>query len=222
MLRQPIGQRSGPPLRPRQIGHAHIIGKLPGGWATAVSICQGLGNLLRRRVTGAISDYAAARPAASTWPAMIELVTPAEMAEADRLTIAAGTPGRTLMEHAGRAVAAAVAARHPPGSGVVVVAGPGNNGGDGFVAASSLAGRRYPVRLVLVGDVSRLKGDAAQAAQNWTGPVTAAEPAALAGAEVVIDALFGAGLDRPVTGLAAAMIVAINGSGARVVAVDLP
>jgi len=153
---------------------------------------------------------------------MIELVTPAEMAEADRLTIAAGTPGRTLMEHAGRAVAEAVAARHPPGARVVVVAGPGNNGGDGFVAARILAGRGYPVRLLLLGDVARLKGDAAQAAQDWTGPVTEAEPAALSGAEVVIDALFGAGLDRPVTGRAAAMIAAINGSSARVVTVDLP
>ena len=153
---------------------------------------------------------------------MIEFVTPAEMAEADRMTIAAGTPGRTLMERAGRAVAAAVAARHPPGARVVVVAGPGNNGGDGFVAARVLADRRYPVRVVLVGELSQLKGDAAEAARDWTGPVTAAEPAALSGAEVVIDALFGAGLDRPVTGLAAAMIAAINGSGARVVAVDLP
>src|SRR5262249_915654 len=139
-----------------------------------------------------------------------------------RLPIAAGTPGRPLMEHAGRAVAAAVAARHPPGARVVVVAGPGNNGGDGFVAARILAGRRYAVRLLLVGDVSRLKGDAAEAAQNWTGPVTAAEPPAVSGAEVVIDALVGAGLDRPVPGLGAAMITALTGSGARGVAVDLP
>jgi len=153
---------------------------------------------------------------------MIELVTPAEMAEADRLTIAAGTPGRTLMERAGRAIADAVAARHPPGSSVAVVAGPGNNGGDGFVAARILAGRRYPVRLLLVGEMARLKGDAATAARDWTGAVTAAAPAALAGAEVVVDALFGAGLDRPVTGLPAAMIAAMNGCGARIVAADLP
>src|SRR5262245_6902663 len=153
---------------------------------------------------------------------MIELVTPAEMAQADRLTIAAGIPGRILMERAGRAVAEAVAAHHSPASSVVVVAGSGNNGGDGFVAARLLANRGYAVRLLLAGEMSRLKGDAAAAAGNWTRAVTEAEPAALAGADVVIDALFGAGLDRPVTGLPAAMIAAINGCGARVVAVDLP
>src|SRR5262250_1996467 len=121
---------------------------------------------------------------------MFELLTNAEMSEADRRTIASGISGQILMENAGAAVADAVAARHPPGARVAVVAGPGNNGGDGFVAARILAGRGYPVRLLLLGDVARLKGDAAQAAQDWTGPVTEAEPAALSGAEVVIDALF--------------------------------
>jgi ADP-dependent NAD(P)H-hydrate dehydratase / NAD(P)H-hydrate epimerase len=152
---------------------------------------------------------------------MIELISPAEMAEADRLTIQAGTPGRALMEQAGRAVADA-AGRHPPGTSVAVVAGPGNNGGDGFVAARVLAARAYPVRVLLVGEAGKLKGDAAQAARDWTGSVGPAEPAALAGARVVIDALFGAGLDRPVGGLPRAMIEAMNGSGARIVAVDLP
>jgi len=149
-------------------------------------------------------------------------LTTAEMAEADRLAIAGGIAGSELMESAGRAVAEAVAERHPSGSRVVVVAGPGNNGGDGFVAARLLAERGARVEVMLVGDVGRLKGDAAIAAKKWTGPVAAAKPKALAGADVVIDALFGAGLDRPVEGIARALIEAINAGGAPVYAVDLP
>jgi hydroxyethylthiazole kinase-like uncharacterized protein yjeF len=152
---------------------------------------------------------------------MIELLTNAEMAEADRLTIASGTPGIELMEQAGRAVAAAVAARHPPGSQVVVVAGPGNNGGDGFVAARLLAGWGHRVRLLLLGDRDRLKGDAAEASRRWQGPVEPATSERLAGADVIVDALFGAGLDRPVEGAARPLIETMNASGAPIIAVDL-
>ena len=153
---------------------------------------------------------------------MIELLTTAEMADADRLTIAAGIAGIDLMEAAGRAVADAVMQRHPPGSRVVVVAGPGNNGGDGFVAAQGLAECRYRVRMLLQGDRSRLKGDAAQAAQRWQGPVEPAQPGGLERADVIVDALFGAGLDRAVEGGPRALIEAINRSGAAILAVDLP
>jgi hydroxyethylthiazole kinase-like uncharacterized protein yjeF len=152
---------------------------------------------------------------------MIELLTSGEMSEADRLTIAGGVAGIDLMESAGKAVAAA-AAVYRPGGRVVVVAGPRNNGGDGFVAARILAERGYDVQVMLVGEVARLKGDAAPAAKRWQGPVAAAAPGALAGADLVIDALFGAGLDRPVEGLARAMIEAMNAQPAPVVAVDLP
>jgi hydroxyethylthiazole kinase-like uncharacterized protein yjeF len=153
---------------------------------------------------------------------MIELLTTAEMAEADRLTIASGIPGIELMENAGRAVADRVAARHPPGLGIAVVAGPGNTGGDGFVAARILAERGYRVRVLLVGDAARLRGDAALAAQRWTGPIEAASRAAITPADVVIDALFGAGLDRPVEATPRAMIEAMNASAACIYAVDLP
>jgi hydroxyethylthiazole kinase-like uncharacterized protein yjeF len=152
---------------------------------------------------------------------MIELLTTAEMAEADRLTIASGVAGIDLMERAGQAVADAIAARHPPGSRIAVVAGPGNNGGDGFVAARLLAERGFRVRLLLLGARDRLAGDAAEAAARWQGSIEAASPAALAPADVVVDALFGAGLDRPVEGAARAIIEAINAGGATIIAVDL-
>jgi ADP-dependent NAD(P)H-hydrate dehydratase / NAD(P)H-hydrate epimerase len=152
---------------------------------------------------------------------MIELLTNAEMAEADRLTIAGGTPGIALMENAGRAVADAVC-RVLEGRRVVVVAGPGNNGGDGFVAARYLAERGHAVRVSFVGDRSRLRGDAASAAERWRGQLEQALPSAITGEEIVIDALFGAGLDREVDGLPRAMIDAINANGAPAIAVDLP
>src|SRR5688572_28323315 len=123
---------------------------------------------------------------------MIELLTTGEMAAADRLTIAGGIAGIDLMEAAGRAVADRVTLRTP--REVVVVAGPGNNGGDGFVVARLLAERKFRVRVLFVGDRARLKGDAALAAERWHGPRVAASAHALAGAGVIVDALFGAGL----------------------------
>jgi len=153
---------------------------------------------------------------------MIEILSNAEMSQADRLTISGGVAGIALMEKAGAAVAEAVAARRPGGGRVVVVAGPGNNGGDGFVAGRLLAARGFDVELVLVGDAKALKGDAALAAKAWTGPVAPAEPGRLAHADIVVDALFGAGLDRPVEGTPRAMIEAMNAQAAPVVAVDLP
>lgn len=153
---------------------------------------------------------------------MIELLDNEEMAQADRLAIAGGAAGIDLMERAGTAVAEAVAARHPVGSRVIVVAGPGNNGGDGFVAARLLAERGYRVEVLLVGEASRLRGDAALAAKRWKGAVAAADPGGLDGADVVIDALFGAGLDRPVEGTPRTMIDAMNAQHAPIVAVDLP
>jgi hydroxyethylthiazole kinase-like uncharacterized protein yjeF len=152
---------------------------------------------------------------------MIELLTPAEMGACDRLAIEGGTPGIALMEKAGRAVADA-AARYPLGTRVVVVAGPGNNGGDGFIAARVLAERGYPVRMLLFGEVRALRGDAAEAARRWAREIEPATPAALLGAGLIIDALFGAGLNRVVEGEARALIEAMNASGAPIIAVDLP
>jgi hydroxyethylthiazole kinase-like uncharacterized protein yjeF len=154
---------------------------------------------------------------------MFELLTPREMAEADRLTIAGGIPGIELMENAGRAVADVVARRSARSAPrVCVVAGPGNNGGDGFVAARLLSERGYPVRLLLLGDRESLKGDAAEAARRWPGAVEPATAAGLADADIIVDALFGAGLDRPIEQPAGSLIEAVNTSGATVIAVDLP
>src|SRR5215475_6777930 len=151
---------------------------------------------------------------------MIELLKTDEMAEADRLAIAGGIPGIDLMERAGRAVADATVKMQR--QRVMVVAGPGNNGGDGFVAARCLSDDGFLVRLCFIGDPKALRGDAAVAAARWRGAVEVASPAALVGSDVVIDALFGAGLHRNVEGLPRAMIDAMNASDIPVVAIDLP
>jgi hydroxyethylthiazole kinase-like uncharacterized protein yjeF len=152
---------------------------------------------------------------------VIELLTNAEMAEADRLAIGSGATGIDLMEEAGRAVADCIARTYPSGTRVAVVAGSGNNGGDGYVAARLLSERGGHVRVLRLGK-PKPKSDAGQAAWRWTGPTEEGTPQSLAGAEVIVDALFGAGLDRPVEGAAAAMIAAMNAAGVPIVAVDLP
>src|SRR5260370_22780636 len=137
------------------------------------------------------------------------LLTPAQMGAADRLTIAGGVSGIELMENAGRKVADAVSRRWPP-QPVAALCGPGNNGGDGFVAARLLAERGWPVRLALLGSVGALHGDAAQAAMRWPGIVEALAPAALDGARLGVGGIFGAGLSGPLEGTARALIEAVE------------
>lgn len=153
---------------------------------------------------------------------MLELLTAAEMGDADRLAIEGGVPGLTLMENAGRAVAGEVSRRFPDALAVAVLCGPGNNGGDGFVAARHLRDRGYTVRLGFLGDPARLPKDAAALARLWTGAVEPLQSDLLKNADVVVDALFGAGLARPIEGAFATLIEAVNGSGLPVVAVDVP
>lgn len=154
-----------------------------------------------------------------------ELLTVAEMAEADRRTIAGGIPGIVLMEAAGAAVAEAVFARQGPRP-TLVLCGPGNNGGDGFVAARRLAEAGWPVRLCLLGALDGLRGDAALAAAGWEGPVeamsTVLSDGLLSDHAIIIDALFGAGLARPIDGVAAQVLDAAAESALDVIAVDMP
>ncbi len=151
-----------------------------------------------------------------------ELLTNEEMGRADKLAAAAGVPSLTLMENAGRAVADEAEKMVSPGARIVVLAGPGNNGGDGFVAARLLKERGYDVRLALLGDKAGLKGDAAAMAARWKGSTSEAGLANFVTADVVIDALFGAGLSRALEGEAARCVEAINASGKPVLAVDVP
>src|SRR5262245_30058723 len=148
---------------------------------------------------------------------MHELLTVADMAKADA---SAGTPTLTLMEHAGRAVAHAIVDRFTQRP-VMVLCGPGNNGGDGFVVARLLKSRGWNVRVMLTGDRADLKGDARVMAERW-GICEPFDPDALPGAELVIDALFGAGLSRPLDGAVKQIVLNLNASDIPVVSVDVP
>jgi len=170
-----------------------------------------------------------------------ELLSTHEMAEADRLTISAGTPGTVLMERAGHAIARealrllAQQRSGQIGGRVAVLCGPGNNGGDGFVAARLLAAHGIEVSVGLLGEAAALKGDAASAFSNmtasgWNGSI---EPLAnfltspaFQAADIMIDALFGAGLARDLDGVARNAVLAMNDwtrqTGRAILAVDVP
>ncbi len=150
------------------------------------------------------------------------LLTVEAVARLDAAAIADGVPGFALMEAAGAAVAERAAALLSPGGRVLVLCGPGNNGGDGFVAARHLVKAGFPTDVVPLGKIADLKGDAAQAAARWTGSVHETLPEDLSTYALVIDALFGAGLSRDLDGAARAMVEAAAASHLPVLAVDMP
>ncbi len=145
-----------------------------------------------------------------------EILTNVEMGRADAFAVAHGVPSQVLMENAGRAVADAIAARFKP-CAVTVLCGPGNNGGDGFVVARLLDEYGFTVRVAHDADH---KGDAKEMSLRWKGTRVALAPEALDGARLVVDALFGAGLSRPLEGAAAQVVEALN--DLPVVAIDVP
>ena len=148
-----------------------------------------------------------------------ELLTFSEMAEADRLAVEAGVSSLTLMENAGRAVADVVEGHYAP-AGVAVLCGPGNNGGDGYVAARHLKDRGWDVWVESLVDPALLKGDAAEMFQRWDGETRVVTRARKA--DIVIDAIFGAGLSRPLDMNMGVLARTLNESGIPVVAIDVP
>jgi hydroxyethylthiazole kinase-like uncharacterized protein yjeF len=145
-----------------------------------------------------------------------ELLTPDEMARADRAAPGFGVPSLVLMENAGRAVARAIRQRLRPAR-TVVLCGPGNNGGDGYVAARLLAQEGWPVSVAGLAE-PRAGADAATMAGRWTGPTVPFTPEEAARADLVVDAVFGAGLSRDLDPAVAAVLAAAR----RRVAIDVP
>lgn len=148
------------------------------------------------------------------------LLSVAQMTAADAAAPDLGVPSMTLMENAGRAVADAIGKWWTPRSSVVLC-GPGNNGGDGYVAARVLKARGWPVVCEALGDTAALNGDAAEAFRRWDG-ATRGVSAGAPEAELIVDALFGAGLSRPLAGEAARLAKASFELKDRVVSIDVP
>ncbi|KAA8562954.1 Bifunctional NAD(P)H-hydrate repair enzyme Nnr [Pseudomonas extremaustralis] len=149
------------------------------------------------------------------------LLTVSQMAEADRLSVVAGVSSFALMSNAGAAVAHEIQRRWTPRP-LVVLCGPGNNGGDGFVTAHRLAEAGWPVTLAMWGNPSALKGEAKQHAQRWQGAVHTLSPAVLEGAELIVDAVFGAGLARALQGPVLDTLTAAGRGNAPIIAIDIP
>ncbi|MBI3437788.1 MAG: NAD(P)H-hydrate dehydratase [Proteobacteria bacterium] len=148
-----------------------------------------------------------------------EIITVAQMRAVDEAAAKLGVQVQDLMENAGRAVADAIVKRFTPRQ-TLVLCGPGNNGGDGWVTARYLRERGWPVSVCSLTPRDALHGGAANAARMWAGAVQAPEEAA--GAELYVDAMFGAGLSRPLEGEAARFGSMMAASAERVVAVDVP
>jgi len=156
----------------------------------------------------------------------LSLYTAEQVRELDRLAIQeAGIPGYTLMSRAGKACWQRLQSCWPDARSIVVVCGTGNNGGDGFVVARFALAAGLQVRLLQMGDEDRIKGDALTARTDFvvaSGTVAAFAADALAGADVIIDALLGTGLQQALEGAWRDAVVAMNASGIPVLAVDIP
>jgi NAD(P)H-hydrate epimerase len=166
----------------------------------------------------------------------MRILTAEEMGAADRRTAEEfGVPLESLMEHAGRAVAEFCLRRYPGARLVTVLCGKGNNGGDGLVAARQLARAGMLVRVVLLGRMDEVRGEAAEALRRMLEEASSAivnevvdeagledTSDAITDAELLIDAVVGTGFKPPLRGLAVSLREMVEGTSTPVVAVDLP
>lgn len=156
----------------------------------------------------------------------LALYRAAQVRELDRIAIQErGIPGYTLMSRAGAAAFAALRERWPQARQVVVVCGGGNNGGDGYVVARLAHQAGLAVQVLTLSDPTQLEGDALTACEDTRAAGVAIQPFAadrLAGADVIVDAILGTGLEREVSGVWRDAIKAIDGQGAGILAIDIP
>lgn len=150
------------------------------------------------------------------------LIDPEAMARVDASAEESGLSVASLMERAGQAVAACALAHYPQALRFVILCGVGNNGGDGFVAARALKEGGAEVAVYVFGDVVRLKGAAKLAFDSMGLGIASLENYVPVQGDVVIDAIFGAGLSREVPDQVARVIDGVASASLPVVAIDLP
>ena len=168
------------------------------------------------------SAYTPEAPGGGISPASPRVLLDVRQArEADRAAVADGTPARELMQNAGAAVASVIAKRWSTRP-VTVLCGPGGNGGDGFVAATLLATQGWTVRVALLGTRAVMTGASREHADRWQGPVEPLGPGALDGAELVIDGIFGSGLNHALDGAVEQTLAAVALRHIPMVAIDVP
>lgn len=157
--------------------------------------------------------------------------SPTQVREMDRIAIEElGIPGYTLMERAGQAAFADARTCFPDARRWLVVCGAGNNAGDGYVIARLARTGGLHVRVATVADPDKLAGDAATALEDYravagddaAGSTVQCTDSLCADADLIVDALFGTGLGRPLTGDYLAAVESIARAGSRVLAVDVP
>lgn len=161
----------------------------------------------------------------------MRILTSEEMAAVDRAAQRGGIPSRALMERAAEGIVEMAREVRPGAGNVAVICGPGNNGGDGLAAARLWRAAGANVRVVTLEAPGRFRGDARA---NWEAARSAGVPAlewakepaasarALAGADLIVDALFGTGLSRALSGPARRLVDAANRSGRPILAIDVP
>ncbi len=150
------------------------------------------------------------------------LITPAAMNAIDHAAAQSGIDSFGLMQQAGQAVSAAALRLYPQAERIVVLCGPGNNGGDGYIAAQALHGCGVTVCAFHLGNPQQLKGDAVKAFGSYCGPLQDLADYTPKYGDVVIDALFGAGLGRDLDKAVIDVIAQVTKANVPVIAVDLP
>ena len=150
------------------------------------------------------------------------LLTQDAMSALDTLVIQQGTDGLTLMRRAGAAVVSVIESAFPSPASVLVLCGLGKNGGDGFIVAGLLQQKGWTVTCTVIGDVAQLSGPALQARADYPGSLVAWSPDLLGGCTLIVDALFGIGLNRPLSAEYEVVIQAVNECRQPVVSIDMP